>query len=61
MKKKKAPKVVYMHQHRSIGGEIFGISHPDNAVHKKASTIEAHNRTVSKAYYVPAEIVVKSL
>jgi hypothetical protein len=37
-----------MHQHIDKKGNVFGKAHPMAAQHKKASTQEAHDRTVKK-------------
>lgn len=37
-----------MHQHIDEKGNVFGHPHPVGAKHKKASTQEAHDRTIKK-------------
>jgi hypothetical protein len=51
MKKHKPEKATVFHQHTDAAGNIFGMSHPAKAVHKKASTAKAHSNgfAVSKA------------
>jgi hypothetical protein len=37
-----------MHQHIDKKGNVFGKAHPATTQHKKASTQEAHDRTIAK-------------
>jgi len=46
MKKNKGPKEVGMHQHKDQWGQVFGMTHPLNAVHKNKETQKKHNFTV---------------
>jgi len=45
MSKRKKGKVLEFHQHRDIGGNTFGKSHPVTAIHKNKLTQIRHEIT----------------
>ena len=47
MKKHKPEKATVFHQHTDEAGNIFGMSHPIKAIHKKFSTQVAHAISLS--------------
>jgi len=47
-RRKKKEVVIITHQHVDKRGGKFGYPHSTTAKHKKAGTVEAHNRTMEK-------------